>query len=118
MNLTLGDSPDTAYLRVKVTNITGVVMAVIRQGGVKQAAIADKLGMAPDVFSKKFGEDDDCFYRALEQLGTIMAVTKQVAPIEYWAYKFGYKLVPITQADAVPRMEVDDAIGKKGLAKP
>ena len=109
MKITTGQSPDRIYLTVKVDNIVDVVMAVIRQGGQKQISIARAMPMAPDAFSKKFNNPDDCFYTALNQLEKIMEVTGQLAPLQFWAAKHGYELTKINE----PRT-VDDATGGCG----
>jgi predicted XRE-type DNA-binding protein len=115
MQLTNGKSTDEVYLRVKVANVFDVVTALIRQGGMKQAAIAEALEMGPDVFSKKFTNPGDCFYTALDQLDKMITITGQIAPVEYLAMKHGYRLTPIARPN-VPT--VDDADGGTGMRKP
>ncbi len=113
MKITTGQSPKRIYLTVEVDSIVGVVMAVIRQGGLKQVAIAEALSMTKDAFSKKFNRPEDCFYTALLQLEKIMSVTGQIAPIEFWAAQHGYELKRKNEPPAV-----DDATGGTGLRKP
>ena len=101
MHLTCGDKPGEFCIRVKVDSLFEVIRAVIQQGGLKQASIAEALELGPDYFSKKFGNPGDCFYAALEQFEKIMDATGQITPLEYMLRRRGYQAVPIQASPPV-----------------